>query len=299
MDVLAEKTQVGGGLSVIIVQSPGCSSIGYGAAEEVGPFFPQKGNKPRLKFNPYSWINAANLLFVESPIGVGFSYTNTSSDIKDLGDKITAQDSYTFLINWFRRFPQYKSHKFYIAGESYAGHYVPQLAEVIFDKNKQVEKRDYINLKGFMVGNALLDDETDQKGMIDYAWDHAVISDKLYDGIKNKCNFSDPKPTKDCNKLLNQYFDVYKIIDMYSLYTPNCVVDGNTSIARQRLPVFQSFHNPTNLFHKYQQQGWHKRLAGYDPCASDYTETYFNRPDVQAALHANVTKIPYPWTHCR
>lgn len=87
--------------------------------------------------------------------------------------------------------------------------------------------------------------------MIDYAWDHAVISDKLYDGIKNKCNFSDPKPTKDCNKLLNQYFDVYKIIDMYSLYTPDCVVDGNSSIARQRLPVFQSFHTPTNLFHKY------------------------------------------------
>ncbi|KAL0288398.1 UNVERIFIED_CONTAM: Serine carboxypeptidase-like 34, partial [Sesamum angustifolium] len=41
-----------------------------------------------------------------------------------------------------------------------------------------------------------------------------------------------------------------------------------------------------------------RALAGYDPCASDYTEAYFNRPDVQHALHANVTKIPYPWTHC-
>ncbi|KAL2509768.1 Serine carboxypeptidase-like 34 [Forsythia ovata] len=158
---------------------PGCSSIGYGEAEELGPFFTQKGN-PKLKFNNNSWNKGANLLFVESPVGVGFSYTNTSSDLKELGDTVTAQDSYNFLVNWFRRFPQYKSHEFYIAGESYAGHYVPQLAEVIFDRNKKVSKDAYINLKGFMIGNALLDDEMDQTGMIDYAWDHAVISDHLY-----------------------------------------------------------------------------------------------------------------------
>lgn len=32
-----------------------------------------------------------------------------------------ADDAYKFLLNWFKRFPQYKSHDFYIAGESYAG----------------------------------------------------------------------------------------------------------------------------------------------------------------------------------
>nr|XP_009618061.1 serine carboxypeptidase-like 34 [Nicotiana tomentosiformis] len=129
---------------------PGCSSIGYGEAEELGPFFTQK-NKPELKFNNFSWNKAANLLFLESPVGVGFSYTNTSSDITELGDTVTAQDSYKFLVNWFRRFPQFKTHEFYIAGESYAGHYVPQLAEQIFDNNKKVIKEDYINLKGIMV----------------------------------------------------------------------------------------------------------------------------------------------------
>lgn len=40
------------------------------------------------------------------------------------------------------------------------------------------------------------------------------------------------------------------------------------------------------------------RSAGYDPCTTQYSEVYFNRPDVQAALHANVTKIGYNWTHC-
>lgn len=42
-----------------------------------------------------------------------------------------------------------------------------------------------------------------------------------------------------------------------------------------------------------------RKPAGYDPCASDHTYDYLNRPEVQKALHANVTKIPYPWSHCR
>lgn len=273
---------------------PGCSSIGYGEAEELGPFFTRKDTST-LKLNPHRWNKAANLLFVESPVGVGYSYTNTSSDLKDLGDKITANDAYKFLVNWFKRFPQYKSHDFYISGESYAGHYVPQLAEVIFDSNKHVSKADYINLKGFMIGNALLDDETDQTGMVDYAWDHAVISDKVYRDIKRKCNFSIENPTKDCDNALNEYFEVYKIIDMYSLYAPICPSSSSssTSNSRQRLPI-QGI--APRMFSKF--DGWHKRPAGYDPCLSDYTEVYLNRPDVQKALHANVTKMSYPWTHC-
>ncbi|XP_058004559.1 serine carboxypeptidase-like 34 isoform X2 [Hevea brasiliensis] len=239
------------------------------------------------------WLNgAANLLFVESPVGVGFSYTNTSSDIGQLGDKITAQDSFTFLVNWFQRFPQFKSYDFYIAGESYAGHYVPQLAEVIYDSNKKASNKHYINFKGFVIGNALLDDETDQTGMIDYAWDHAVISDRVYREVKSKCNFNQKHLARDCNNALNDYFAVYKIIDMYSLYAPKCV-KSNFSIDRQ-LPVIQGI--APQIFSKI--EGWHKKPAGYDPCASDYTEIYLNRPDVQEALHANLTKIPYPWTHC-
>ncbi|CAL5212497.1 unnamed protein product [Lathyrus oleraceus] len=261
---------------------PGCSSIGYGEAEELGPFSPQNSTQPKLKLNPYSWNKAANLLFIESPVGVGFSYTNTTTDISQLGDTITAKDSHTFLINWFKRFPQFKSHDFYIAGESYAGHYVPQLSELILDNNNNQNSsdEDHINFKGIMIGNALLDDETDQKGMIEYAWDHAVISDGLYKNITTVCNFTYPiqNQTDECNIELNKYFDVYKIIDMYSLYAPRC------------------FSNASNT--RRSSDGWNKMRAGYDPCASDYTELYFNRPEVQKALHANVTKISYPWTHC-
>ncbi|XP_038971039.1 serine carboxypeptidase-like 34 [Phoenix dactylifera] len=270
---------------------PGCSSIGYGEAEELGPFLMQKG-VPELRFNGESWNKEANLLFLESPVGVGYSYTNTSSDLNMLGDEITANDSYTFLVNWFKRFPQFKTHDFYIAGESYAGHYVPQLAEKIFDANKNGDKDNYINFKGFMIGNALLDDDTDQTGMIDYAWGHAVISDQLYHKIKKGCNFSDPGETKTCNGLMEEFYAAYDIIDMYSLYTPTCAEDNNSTSSHQQGKIRGSKFR----FSKYKL--WHGRLAGYDPCVSDYSEVYFNRPDVQKALHANVTKIGYNWTHC-
>ncbi|KAF5728155.1 serine carboxypeptidase-like 34 [Tripterygium wilfordii] len=285
---------------------PGCSSIGYGLAEELGPFFPHKGNPECLKFNPYTWNKAANLLFLESPVGVGFSYTNTSGDLKQLGDAITAKDSYKFLINWFRRFPQFKSHDFYIAGESYGGHYVPQLAEAIYENNKKVNKHKHINLKGFMIGNAAVDDETDQKGMVDYAWDHAVISDSLYHEIQSNCNFSNVSDT--CNAALDKYFKVYDIIDMYSLYAPTCVRPSSnsssaaattTSHVIQDLPRHLSFrYVRTTRIHPGQGRRHRRPLAGYDPCLGDYTYAYFNRPDVQKALHANLTKIPYEWSHC-
>lgn len=60
-----------------------------------------------------------------------------------------AKDNYLFLLNWMERFPQYKGREFYVAGESYAGHYVPQLAKLIVDSNPGANLK--INLKGIMV----------------------------------------------------------------------------------------------------------------------------------------------------
>lgn len=64
----------------------------------------------------------------------------------------TAADSYTFLINWLERFPQYKNRDFYITRESYAGHYVPQLAYTIPTMNKKPNET-FINLKGIAVSS--------------------------------------------------------------------------------------------------------------------------------------------------
>jgi serine carboxypeptidase-like clade II len=92
----------------------------------------------------------ANVIFLESPAGVGFSYSNTSSDYGLSGDRRTAADAYLFLANWLERFPEYKSRPFYISGESYAGHYVPELAATILTQNSYNSKT-AINLRGILV----------------------------------------------------------------------------------------------------------------------------------------------------
>ncbi|KAG6575708.1 Serine carboxypeptidase-like 40, partial [Cucurbita argyrosperma subsp. sororia] len=76
---------------------PGCSSLAFGAMAELGPFRARSDGKT-LFHNNLSWIHVANVLFLESPAGVGFSYSNTTSAIGN-GDKNTANDNYAFLVN--------------------------------------------------------------------------------------------------------------------------------------------------------------------------------------------------------
>ena len=99
------------------------------------------------------------------------------------------------------------------------------------------------------IGNALLDDETDQTGMIDYAWDHAVISDKVYKEVKTKCNFTIKDESNDCKSALDKYFAVYDVIDMYSLYAPACAQNFTGSINNRQLPSIKG--TAPHLFAKF------------------------------------------------
>ncbi|CAD6247007.1 unnamed protein product [Miscanthus lutarioriparius] len=276
---------------------PGCSSVGYGALEELGPFLVQKG-KPEISLNPNSWNKEANLLFVDSPAGVGFSYTNTSKDLSQFGDELTATDAHAFLLNWFKRFPQFKGHDFYLAGESYAGHYIPQLGVKILEGNKKAHRKDRINLKGIMIGNAAIDSSSDDRGLADYAWDHAVLSDEVYGAIKKECTFPDDGNESDkCEQAWSDFFAVMRDIDLYSLYTPACT-DAMANASR------------TNSSSSSSRRSWkladtplgkvHRGMPynTYDPCVDYHVFDYLNRADVQKALHANVTGIPYNWEPC-
>jgi serine carboxypeptidase-like clade 2 len=96
----------------------------------------------------------ANVIFLESPAGVGFSYaSNDTNNNNNVGDRRTAEDAFVFLLNWLERFPEYKGRDFYIAGESYGGHYVPQLATVIEFMN-ELHGSTLINLRGIFVSSS-------------------------------------------------------------------------------------------------------------------------------------------------
>ncbi|GLJ45175.1 hypothetical protein SUGI_0950870 [Cryptomeria japonica] len=256
---------------------PGCSSFGVGAMTELGPFRVQPDGAT-LSSNPYAWNQVANTLFLESPAGVGFSYSNTTSDYENANDDNTARDSYTFLLNWFERFPQYKNREFYIAGESYAGFYVPELADTILKNNNS--RTSFINLKGVMIGNGIINGETDHCGRIDYVWSHALMSDEDY--ANERCSASNSTYQTDIHTFHAQLQSYMGEINPYNIYALLCPSHPNP-IWRSSISTDATLANG---------------LDGYDPCTPGYVLTYLNTPKVQSALHANVTSLPYVWTEC-
>ncbi|KAG8067613.1 hypothetical protein GUJ93_ZPchr0005g14835 [Zizania palustris] len=267
---------------------PGCSSIAYGASEELGAFR-IRPDGATLFLNEHRWNKEANLLFLDSPAGVGFSYTNTTTDLYTSGDSRTAHDSYKFLVKWFERFSHYKHRDFYIAGESYAGHYVPQLSQLVYHKNKGVEKP-CINLKGYMVGNGVTDDYHDYIGTFEYWWNHGLISDRTYRLLNKSCVHDDSieHPSPACAAALDASVAEQGDIDMYSLYTPTCNETASSAARSRRriMAVKNGRHYP-----------W-MTGSSYDPCTERHSTVYYNRPEVQKALHANVTGINYTWATC-
>lgn len=104
-----------------------------GMLYENGPFLFRK-NSTEMYLNPWAWNLKANVIYLESPAGVGFSIAKSKSDLI-ANDTTTAQDNLLALRTFFIRFPKYKRNDFYITGESYAGIYIPTLAKAIMDFN--------------------------------------------------------------------------------------------------------------------------------------------------------------------
>ncbi|ESR66817.1 serine carboxypeptidase-like 29 [Citrus sinensis] len=259
---------------------PGCSSIAYGEAEEIGPFHIKPDGKT-LYLNPYSWNQVANILFLDSPVGVGFSYSNTSSDITTNGDKRTAEDSLKFLLKWLERFSQFKGRDFYISGESYGGHYVPQLSKAIIRHNQATGEK-AINLKGYMVGNALTDDYHDYLGLFQFWWSAGLISDDTYKQLNLLCDYeSFVHPSSSCDKVLEVADNELGNIDQYSIFTPSC-----TASVSQSNRLLKRMHVVGHASEKY------------DPCTEKHSVVYFNQPEVQKALHVIPAVAPAKWETC-
>lgn len=134
-----------------VTQGPGCSGL-IGFMTEQGPFKPNADGT--LSFNQYAWNQVANMVFIESPAGVGFSYSDEEADYVT-GDQQTAIDNYNLIQAFLVRFPHFANSSLYTSSESYGGHYMPTLAKQIVDANSAGENP-ILNFKGFAVGKSLV-----------------------------------------------------------------------------------------------------------------------------------------------
>ncbi|KAJ2940208.1 hypothetical protein O0L34_g11775 [Tuta absoluta] len=130
---------------------PGGSSL-FGLFTELGPLVATKEGFAERK---YHWALNNHLIFIDNPVGTGFSYTKKEEGYCNNEDCI-AKNLYKCLKQFFTLFPDLKNNEFYITGESYAGKYIPSLAMEIHRRNQNTEEQK-INLQGLALGNAFCD----------------------------------------------------------------------------------------------------------------------------------------------
>ncbi|KAJ9586809.1 hypothetical protein L9F63_019595 [Diploptera punctata] len=139
---------------------PGSSSL-FGLFTELGPFSVAKDNMHLVR-NPYSWHKNHSIIFIDNPVGTGFSFTDNeagyATDQVQVGDEL-----YTAMCQFLTLFPELRKVPFYITGESYAGKYVPTLGYTIHQRNPTSKFK--INLAGLAVGNGFTDPIT----LLDYS----------------------------------------------------------------------------------------------------------------------------------
>lgn len=155
--------------SFVILGGPGCTAM-EGATTEHGPLslFMMKEScsnggasskcdwTGQLSTNFYSWNQHANIVYLDQPKNVGYSFgygSPTSSSVE------AGQDVVVFYNNWLNLFPEFKGRPLIIAGESYGGHYIPAWTSAIMDYNsKQSNSADKIPLVSAVIGNGCVND---------------------------------------------------------------------------------------------------------------------------------------------
>jgi vitellogenic carboxypeptidase-like protein len=131
---------------------PGASSM-FGMFTEIGPFNigDEKGTIEQRKV---SWNQDYHLLFLDNPVGTGFSFTG-SEDGYATNQTQVGHELVSALSQFFTVYPSLRSNDFYVTGESYAGKWVPTCAYAIHEYNKNAQNK--INLKGISIGDGAMD----------------------------------------------------------------------------------------------------------------------------------------------
>jgi cathepsin A (carboxypeptidase C) len=268
---------------------PGSSSI-LGMLQEHGPLLINATGG--LMENPYAWTKLANLLILESPTGVGYSYCSTqvSGGVCKNTDKLTAAAARAAVVDFFStKFPELKENPFFITGESYAGVYVPTLSKELLDNAKG-----QLNFRGYAVGDPCTDN-TAQKDSMDMLWyghKNGFVPDQEFDFLWNTCKarstsfLGQGRWTRNEGETLASMEDDRHFAGADFKDTPECKAAYRKFLASTSEGFSQGWVN-----------AWINNLSLYGPSALVSMDTpgslnyktaqYMMRLDVQKALHVD------------
>ncbi|KAK8962539.1 Serine carboxypeptidase-like 18 [Platanthera guangdongensis] len=223
--VESEKNPSEDPLILFLLGGPGCSSLN-GMMLDMGPLRFKvdgfDGKLPSLFANPYAWTKISNMIFVDWPIGTGFSYSNSAEDYTTEDVKATKL-IYKFLRKWLLDHPRFLSNPLYMGGDSYGGKVAVLVAHNIVEGNEGGQLP-LIDIKGYAVGNAATGENVDTSTQAPHAYGLGIISKELYTLIQTTCAGEDYKNPKNalCATHLDTFNEYLSEINSYSILDPNC-----------------------------------------------------------------------------
>ncbi|XP_064599053.1 lysosomal protective protein-like [Liolophura sinensis] len=281
---------------------PGCSSV-LGLLTENGPFKVLADGKT-VDYNPFTWNSIANVLYLEAPAGVGYSYADDKDYAFD--DDMVAHDNYLALKDFFQKYPEYKSNEFFITGESYGGIYVPTLSSLV------VNDTDF-NFQGFGVGNGLSDSVMNENSLLYFGYYHGLIGDVVWNnmlgnccgGNATRCNFVGAVGQDSCRHAILRAQSAISGsgLNIYNLYG-ECV-NGQGLRYNEQLQTFEFSEfgwpmsaNPRVIAQKKMLEKYQASKVMLTPPCINATNTvmYLQQEAVRQALHISPSSLP--WTPC-
>ncbi|KAJ9650863.1 hypothetical protein H2198_009833 [Neophaeococcomyces mojaviensis] len=268
---------------------PGCSSL-TGLFLELGPS--RINEKLELVYNPYSWNRNASVIFLDQPVNVGYSYSSSS-----VSNTVAAsKDVYALLTLFFKQFPEYAHQDFHIAGESYAGHYIPVFAAEI-----QSHKKTNINLKSVLIGNGLTD------GLTQYEYYRPMAcGDGGWPAVldKQSCQSMDNALPR-CQSLIQNCYDSESVWSCVpaAIYCNNALLAPYQRTGQNVYDVRGKCKDSSNLC--YPELGWISKwlneksvmkalgveVDGYDSCNFDINRNFLFQGDWMKPFHRLVPGI--------
>lgn len=292
---------------------PGCSSIGGALTARNGPFYVNRDSKT-LYESVYSWNKFANVIWLDQPVDVGYSYS-ISGQPQQWSDDLSANQTYAALLSFFQKYPQYAASDFYVTGVSYAGVYVPTLTKRIIEGIQNGEFPDI--LKGIAIGNGLVSFPQNTDSLIQYWYYHGATDPEEFAQLNEQCCDAGCTLGSDCCNY-HQYllgFGIFPISD-----GSFC---GNLTAKLLRASEASSFF-PLGLYDDcYDGLDFEKRLRtiqrglakedlarsiyyeasdnryGYLQCWADMVkDVYFNRRRIKKALNVAPEILDRQWFNC-